>query len=104
MDEFHAAHFKRYGHSFDLPVELVHVRVQVEAQRTPLSLASLNGANRPLTSDKRLNNLEVYERAGFLSGDRFSGPALIIEQVATSYIAAGWQCEVDQWGHLHLSN
>ncbi len=101
--EFHAAHQKRYGHNFDLPVELVNIRVQVEAQRKKLSLASLSETNRPLTPDRQLNNLAVYDRTRFLSGDRLSGAALITEQVATSYIAAGWQCKVDQWGHLHLS-
>ena len=41
-------------------------------------------------------------REGLQAGQRISGPALITEIVATTYLAAGWHCRVDDTGNLRL--
>jgi len=102
IEAFHRAHHKRYGHNFDLPVEVVNIRVQIEVESPKPDLKPLNVSKRKLSPSRTVNDIPVYDRTQFSEGDRFSGAALITEQVATSYIAAGWHCEVDHWGHLHL--
>jgi N-methylhydantoinase A/oxoprolinase/acetone carboxylase beta subunit len=44
----------------------------------------------------------VYARAELCAGQRFSGPALVTETVATTWLPAGWCCVVDAVGNLLL--
>ena len=102
IEAFHSAHHKRYGHNFDLSVEVVNIRIQIEAESPKPSLPPLTKSEHSLQPAQVVDDIAVYNRTQFSAGDSFSGAALIIEPVATSYIAAGWHCEVDRWGHLHL--
>jgi N-methylhydantoinase A len=36
-------------------------------------------------------------------GQRIKGPALITETVATTWIAPGWECQVNGQGNLRLN-
>lgn len=103
INAFHNAHKNRYGHLFNLPIELVNVIVRISTQATAWNLAELNkveGQPAPQTENEQHS---VYEREQLLAGHRLAGPALIIEQVATSYVAPGWHCQVDCSGHLKLT-
>jgi len=102
IESFHRTHHQRYGHSFDLPVEVVNICIQIEADSPNLSLTPLRKSERSLTPSRIVDKIAIFDRAQFSAGDQLSGAALITEQVATSYIASGWHCEVDPWGHLHL--
>jgi len=44
----------------------------------------------------------VYARERLAAGQRISGPALVTEPVATSWLASGWEAEVDAFGSLLL--
>ena len=44
----------------------------------------------------------VYDRAGFLAGDRIRGPALIREANATTVVEPGWEAEVTARDHVLL--
>lgn len=118
IDSFHQAHEKRYGHRHQQAIELVNLRVKVEAQNQPLSLPSLaaaedNSAPEPIAY-RRVHGkvieshhgfsreLPVYERASLLAGQVISGPALISEKVSTTFIHGHWSCEVDNYGNLLL--
>jgi N-methylhydantoinase A len=35
-------------------------------------------------------------------GSRVKGPALIVEEVSTTWLADGWDCRVDERGNLML--
>jgi N-methylhydantoinase A/oxoprolinase/acetone carboxylase beta subunit len=43
---------------------------------------------------------KVIERSDLQPGDSFSGPRLITEAYATTYLAKGWAAKVDKWGNL----
>ena len=43
-----------------------------------------------------------YRREELAPGQRLHGPALITEPVATTWLPAHWQLEVDPVGHLVL--
>jgi len=49
------------------------------------------------------NTLRVYQRQHLLANDVIEGEALIVEQVATTYLAADWRCTVDDYGNLILT-
>ena len=46
---------------------------------------------------------DLWQREELAVGDTFAGPAIIAEQVATTWLAEGWRCEVDAYGNLMLS-
>lgn len=105
-EAFHEAHLRTYGHRLDLPVELVNVRVALrgpeptlalgaapERPTEPFSLAKLHGFDEPAS---------IWQRDALAFGQVVDGPALIVETVATTYIAPGWRARVDPVGNLAL--
>jgi N-methylhydantoinase A len=47
--------------------------------------------------------LAIYQRQNLLPDDVIEGEALIVEQVATTYLAPGWSCTLDVYGNLVLT-
>jgi N-methylhydantoinase A/oxoprolinase/acetone carboxylase beta subunit len=44
----------------------------------------------------------VFERKDLAQGHVLTGPVIVSESAATSWIAPGWAAAVDQWGNLRL--
>jgi len=103
---FHEAHERRYGHRLDAPVELVNVRASLHGRPPDIRLPRLGGggADRPryVHLSDYADDVAVWAREGLRAGQRLAGPALITETVATTYLAAGWTCRVDETGNLQL--
>ncbi len=105
--DFHQSHAERYGHDLDLPLEMVNLRVSVRGPGTivqlsapatrqpaePFQYSQAAGENRPVP---------CFDRMALAAGQEISGPAIITEQVATTWLAAGWRCIVDGAGNLLL--
>ncbi len=105
-ERFGEAHEQRYGHRLGRGVELVNLRVAVQspagdwrlpdwqpaAQREDVS-ASVAGYEQPVP---------VIRREALAVDDRIEGPALITEQVSTTWLEPGWQARVHGKGHLLL--
>jgi N-methylhydantoinase A len=108
-DEFHAAHKARYGHSLSLPLEIVNVRVQVQAPK-PLQasgvpdLPAAQGTPRESIDLPELGNMEVWLRSEMARGQRIQGPAIICEQVATTLLTKNWTGYLDDWGNMRLTH
>ena len=102
---FHAAHEARYGHALSVPVELVNLRVQITAPPPSLRLPKLFvqkavpqsvpvvgcGQLVPLLTRQSLGTKKVWR-----------GPAIILDPVATTWLAPGWKGRQDAQGTLHL--
>jgi len=105
-EAFHAAHLARYGHSMQAAVELVTLRLAVRAPGAGFALPGRpTGGRMPLPETCRLpdaGEVPMYLRGTLPVGTRLTGPVVIAEQVATTWLAAGWQCEVDAYGNLLL--
>ncbi len=107
-EQFHRAHYQRYGHSFDFPVELVNVRVKV--RESAVAPISLDGAHQGYGQEReqrlvtlaRVGEALLLRREQLGVGQIIEGPALITERTSTSLIANGWRCEVDPSGALLL--
>ena len=112
IEDFHAAHQQRYGHSNTLAeTEFVNLRVAVLG-----SLAHRGQSHRPtqrqdaaLLGERRVvfngaaHPTPVFARDALASSQRFEGPAIVEEKSATTVVPPGWRALVDPAGHLLLS-
>jgi len=108
-DAFHQAHRDMYGHALDISVELVNLRVGLGAAAHPPDLPpgriADGGVPAPSGTTQVVGEprpVPVYERRQLCVGHRLQGPAVVIEPVATTWIASGWRLEVDAVGNLLL--
>jgi N-methylhydantoinase A len=106
-EAFHLAHQERYGHRLELPVELVNLRLQLQGPQPELPLAPLIGGAGPSPASRTTlydveGAVEVWARDTLVPGQSLQGPALVTEQVSTTYLAPGWQGQVDPHGNMLL--
>ncbi len=111
-DAFRALHRERYGHDLDLPVELVNLRVRLTAAAPLVSLA-VNADEAPLSPETAASGLAkvfgcehpvpMLTRAALAVGENRDGPAVILDEVATTWLAPGWRALRDDAGNLLLS-
>jgi N-methylhydantoinase A len=103
---FHLAHKARYGHALQLPVVAVNVRVSLFADGCALTLPSVSAVRGDPSGAVSMADCEepvpVYRRHELGAGQKIRGPALIIEDVATTYLKGGWTASVSAAGHLLL--
>ncbi len=106
MVNFHTAHQQRYGHQLNLPIEVVTIRVRLRSDAEVLMLVE-NKNDEASTHEKvavhGVNQaVPVYKREQLLVGEILQGPALITEQVSTTWLEIGWQACLHQSGSLLL--
>jgi len=109
--EFHAAHHRAFGHSApDAPIEVVNLRLRAWAEGPHRgSRRVLRPAGRPspggrarIAIDGAMVSAPVYQREAFGAGARITGPAIVAELSATTYVAPEFDLRCDQFGNLHL--
>jgi N-methylhydantoinase A len=96
-DDFHRAHRQRFGHALDVALELVNLRVGLSAGGEALSLEqppAAGAAGEPLevvnmTGERR--PVPVWRREDLDVDRHHDGPLLVIDIVATTYVAGGWR-------------
>ena len=49
-------------------------------------------------------DVPVYDRADLGAGDRFAGPAIVMQLDATTFVAPGWSGEVHASGAIILTH
>ena len=107
LADFRQLHGKRYGYSHNTGVELVNIRVNVSAPNKRFNLpekAAASDCNNIRHSrvygheDKAV----VVARSEMQAGQRLSGPAIITEYSATTFVEPLWTVEVDRLGNLLL--
>jgi N-methylhydantoinase A len=120
--DFHQLHEHRYGHRLEKPVELLNLRLHVEAPDNPVVLPSWKhkekhkekqngiaegGKDRPQSrssSERKTSKdgIPVIARDQLVVGERFEGPALVTEAHATTLVNKNWNVSVDTIGNLML--
>ncbi|MCZ6813379.1 MAG: hydantoinase B/oxoprolinase family protein [Alphaproteobacteria bacterium] len=111
---FAAAHQARFG--FTSPNEtLIAGAVSVEAVGASGvaagDLATAPGRAGPLVAEAHgemvcqgaARPVDLFARAGLAPGDEILGPALVLEEGATTVIEPGWSGALDRFGHLILT-
>jgi N-methylhydantoinase A len=101
-NSFHTAHKTQYGHQMDLPIELLNYRVHMEANRDEISLPDWEPSRTESANDDSSNPVKLYQRSCLAVGAKLNGPAVIMEDHATTYIKPGWEVTVDKFGNLLL--
>ena len=112
--DFHQAHQRRYGtSSAGRPVELVNLRLRATSATPkpsfhpePLSGADHSAAlagEREIIFGEQKVAAELIKREQLQPGNRFRGPALIVEYSTTTVLPADAWCAVDQYANLHLT-
>jgi N-methylhydantoinase A len=112
LTAFHVAHETRYGYArADAPVEIVNVRLTARGVRpkpdfapAPAALTPDPGAARigeaPMRCRGRWVDAAVYHRDRLRYGHELAGPALIVQEDATTVLLPGWRARVDGWLNL----
>ena len=104
--EFHQRHESQFGHRLDAPVELVNVRLGISAQPFELTLPECKGEENPkciygeIFPEKQ--SVEIWRRDSLSEAQVISGPAIILDDVSTTLIEAGWRGQVDVYGNILL--
>ena len=107
IDQFHETHQSRYGHKLNEQVELVNLRLSIKSQNRSLfwqkipeklSAVPINSVEM-YTYDQPV---PVYRRKDLGLKAELSGPAIIVEEVATTFLKYNWRCKVHETGHLQL--
>ncbi len=121
---FEGAHQRRYGFAQpDHPVEIVNLRVvsrglgahpephpaelepRLVEPREAVATVPVHFELLDPTGARTLHQqaTPVFERSSLQPGDKLEGPALIVEDVATTVVDPGWSASVDGWQQLVLS-
>ncbi len=104
---FEAAHKQAYGHNLQRAVEIMTVRLTAFVDRTmpelPVMQASAEAAMPAAYSNVYgMGRVPQYQRSELRPGHSYPGPALVLEDTATLWLAAGWSMRVSGHGHLLL--
>jgi N-methylhydantoinase A len=111
---FHALHEQSYGYADPArTVEIVTLRILALARtRKPRQIAATTrrgagghariGTHR-IFEEGLWRRGTLYDRARLHPGDRFLGPAVIVELSATTYLPSGWMADVDGFSNLRLA-
>jgi len=104
QQHFIERHQQRYGHSLELPIEVVNVRVslKVKQENNVIKILTVEASNNS-SVNKTEKGIAVYQRNHLVLSEIILGPALITETTATTYVADGWQGEMDVFGNLMLT-
>ena len=112
VQRFYAAHQRRYGYAREQePVELVNIRVTARGIRHQPDAPTLAHVPSPdpvpaLVGETKLrfggveHAAPIYQRSALLPGHQLSGPALIVQEDATTVVPPNWSGEVDGWENL----
>ena len=108
---FHRAHQLRYGYADSKrAVEIMSVRARFTGVTPKVGLprgsmagssarAAVDAERKVFCAGRRLPT-PFYERAKLRPGNRFAGPAVIVEYGATTYLPPGWCAAVDAYENI----
>ena len=109
---FHRLHRRQFGFSDSLSeVEIVNIRELAELRRRKPILPHLVTKRRShtfKTDSAQIFALGGWREARFVSrealipGDEGTGPTVLEEATATSYIPPGWKFRVHEAGHIEV--
>ncbi|HEY1949418.1 MAG TPA: hydantoinase/oxoprolinase family protein [Bryobacteraceae bacterium] len=111
VEDFHRTHEARYGYcDRKRPIEIVNVRVRfivaTERLAPELLLPGDGNPERALIGRKAMYYRgewltgNVYDRAHFAAGDTFTGPAVVAEYSATTFLPPECRADVDGLANL----
>jgi len=106
-EAFHQLHEQRYGHRLTTEVELVNLRLAVREDKPAPELSPQSTTSTLQSTGHRtlvgINEaVPVYSRDSLETGKTITGPALLTEHNATTWLASAWTATADTFGNLML--
>ncbi|MCY4009640.1 MAG: hydantoinase/oxoprolinase family protein [Anaerolineaceae bacterium] len=108
-EAFHAEHEREYGHALrDREIEIVNLRLRaIGAVRKPeLPYREVLSVSQPRPMRTEVasagQTMAHHWREDLIPGSRFVGPALVLQNDCTTYVAPGWEARVDGYHNLIL--
>jgi N-methylhydantoinase A len=111
-DRFHDAYKLRYGHSnVGAPIEIVMIRTAAvgKIERHPAQRSSTaetiqpRGVQRAMVFDGVQHEAQTLYRQDLRPGAAFEGPALVLEETATTVVPPSWSVRVDHSECLQMT-
>lgn len=104
---FEALHKARFGYVDEDAEVIVETLIaeavgRTENASTPAKAGARSEGSGPGLQPSQEHG-KVIARAGIAPGQRITGPAMIVEETATTYVEPGWQAEADTHGNLILT-
>jgi len=96
-----------------MTIEILDWAVEIASEADALDAYSARGPGQAVQTDQhrrilcdvtgRWRDAAVYDRSSLKRGDRFDGPALIIEPQTTTFVSADFRAELDAGGNIWLT-
>lgn len=104
---FEKLHKLRYGYTHSGELELINIRVHVWLPHRNFTLPAVQASNHCNNVQQTVvygleAQAEVMSRVDLNRDQAISGPAIITEYSSTTFVAAGWQARIDDFGNLLL--
>lgn len=110
-ERFEQQHEQQNGHRLQRPVELVNVRITASGEPRMGSLPDIESSASDEVDQRQqvcgveqavavINSRQIPQVA--MGDDGLIGPAIIIDQLATMWLAPDWTAELDKHGNLLL--
>ena len=110
MAQFETKHQQCYGFKVDVPVEIVKLRVLGTGKLDQPTIVNLPSRDRntsaTVTGEKRIyiegkhHDVPLYNRSSLSTGNKITGPALVIQSDSTTLIHPDHAGRIDE--HLNL--
>jgi N-methylhydantoinase A len=104
---FEDAHQQAYGHALERPLEIMTARLTAFVDRPSPLLPGLDAcagaaARAGCSEVFGVGETPHFRRPDLRPGAVYAGPALVLEDTATLWLAEGWEMRVSAHGHLLL--
>jgi len=114
VSRFHRLHQQSYGYADpERSIEIVTLRVQAIARSPkprihPLGIGKADARGAVISQHRifergKWRNAALYDRGRLVPGNRITGPAVITELSATTFLPIDWKLSVDAFSNLLLT-
>jgi len=106
--DFQQQHLDRYGFHHEASVELVNLRIRLTAVSEPVNwprLVAQSPHRKPVSASVfgHSEPVPVWSRESLEADSRISGPAIITEYSATTWVPESWNARIDELGNILLT-
>ncbi len=107
VQRFESAHLQAYGHNLERDVEIMTVRLTAFVDRATPELPTLEASAEAAVPESYsqvygVDRVPHFRRSDLRPGHQYVGPALVLEDTATLWLAEGWTMKISKYGHLFL--
>ncbi|WP_410767320.1 hydantoinase/oxoprolinase family protein [Haloferax sp. DFSO60] len=112
-DDFEERHENRFGFSLEAPLEIANLRVvgRGEIEGVQLVAQDLGGedasnaktGSQQVFFDDAYHDTPIYDRSELRPGNRFEGPAIVVEDDSTVVIQPNHEARIDEYENIEIT-